>query len=334
MSQVVRHFGRAPDELRVLYAPVQQEMDRVEQRLKEELTSNYPFVDHLVKHGFQMGGKRLRPALVLLSGRATGELKDQHIALAAAVEIIHTATLVHDDVLDEATIRRHLDTVNARWDNEASILLGDYLFAHSFALATDMPSMFACRDLVQTARVMCEGELRQMNSRGDYALGEEEYIRIIGDKTAELCACCCRLGSHYAGGNDEVVACLGRYGRQLGIAFQIKDDLLDVTGDEATTGKSLGTDLLKEKATLPIIRLMNCLEQDQKAELAKALGRSDNHDVRTLRPWFAKTNALEYCRRKAAQHAQQAAETLENLPDSPATEALRQLTEFVVNRKT
>ncbi len=334
MSQAVRHQGQAPDDLKVLYAPVQSELDRVEQVLRDELTSNYPFVDNLVKHGFRMGGKRLRPALVLLSGRAVGDIGEEHLSLAAAVEIIHTATLVHDDVLDEATIRRHLDTVNARWNNEASILLGDYLFAHSFALAAAMPTMFACRDLVRTARVMCEGELRQMNSRGDYDLDEEEYVGIIGDKTAELCACCCRLGAHHSGADDDTVEKLGRYGRELGIAFQIKDDLLDVVGDEAATGKSLGTDLLKEKATLPVIRLMNQLAPANKAKLIQSFERSDNHDVRALRPWLAKTDALDYCGQKARWHANQAAEALRGMPSSPALAALHRLTDFVVNRKT
>ena len=170
------------------------------------MRSKYPFVDDLVKYGFHLGGKRLRPALVLLSGLACGCFGAEHVLLAAAVEMIHTATLVHDDVLDEATIRRHLDTVNARWDNETSVLLGDYLFTRALCLASSMDDIFACRELNNASRIIkCEGELRQIESRGDYCLTEEQYYEIVRGKTAALTASCCRLGAHFSGADREVV---------------------------------------------------------------------------------------------------------------------------------
>ena len=148
--------------------PVASELDEVEALLQREVSSDNPFVDRLAQHGARLGGKRLRPALVLLSAKACGGVRPEHLTLAAMVEMIHTATLIHDDVLDEATIRRHLDTVNARWNNEVSILLGDYLLARAICLASSLDDNFACRAISESARHMCEGELRQIESRGNY----------------------------------------------------------------------------------------------------------------------------------------------------------------------
>ncbi len=333
MSQVVQHPRKLPQQLRDLYAPVQLELDDVEDILRDQLTSDHSFVDRLVKHGFRLGGKRMRPALVLLSGKACGELCREHLILAATVEMIHTATLIHDDVLDEAAIRRHLDTVNARWDNETSILLGDYLFSKAICMVSSLDSSFANGAVSEATRAMCEGELRQVQSRGNFDLGEGEYLDIIADKTAALCSCCCRLGSHFAGAEPELCETLARFGRYLGIAFQIVDDLLDVLGDEHTTGKSLGTDLLKQKATLPLIRLLSQLDGRQRPDVLAILSRSDNHKPEALRPWFADSGALSYARSKADWFAGRAIDELDSVPDVPAREALRQLVDFVISRK-
>src|SRR5262249_36558025 len=157
--------------------------------------------------------------------------------------MIHTATLVHDDVLDSATVRRHVATVNAGWGNQCSILLGDYLFTHAFHLASTLGDARACEIIGAATNHVCEGELQQVRERGNLALSEAEYFSIIDGKTAELTACCCRLGALYSGATEEVVESLAQYGRALGVAFQIADDLLDLVGEERTTGKSLGTDL-------------------------------------------------------------------------------------------
>ncbi|HEV3021649.1 MAG TPA: polyprenyl synthetase family protein, partial [Pirellulales bacterium] len=203
----------------------------------------------LVQHGFRLGGKRLRPALVLLAAKAVGEITHEHLVLAAVVEMIHTATLVHDDVLDDAAMRRHLDTVNVRWGNQTSVLLGDYLFTHAFHLASTLDTTFACRTIGRATNRVCEGELRQIDTQGRLSLTEAEYLDIIAAKTGELCACACRLGAHYAGAGTALEDRLAHYGRDLGIAFQIVDDLLDLEGDESTIGKSLGTDLDQCKST-------------------------------------------------------------------------------------
>jgi octaprenyl-diphosphate synthase len=323
----------APPDLRAIYAPIREELEQVEQLLRRELSSNHPFVDRLVKHGFRLGGKRLRPALLLFSAKAVGNLRQEHLALAAAVELIHMATLVHDDVLDEATLRRHFDTVNARWDNEASILLGDYLLARSLCLSASVGDTFACEAIGKACRTMCEGELRQIESRGNYELREEEYVHIIADKTAALMACCCRLGAHYAAAAADVEEGLARFGQHLGIAFQIADDLLDLLGDEATAGKSLGTDLAKQKLTLPLIRLLGQTSPLERRELLGILVPSENHRREALRSWFDRFDAVCYARDKALGYADRAREDLGVLPAGPMRDSMHAITDFVVQRQ-
>jgi len=332
MDPTGKQQGTVPENLRALYAPVARELDEVETLLRRELSSDNPFVDRLAQHGFRLGGKRLRPALVLLSAQACGGIRPEHPTLAAMAELIHTATLVHDDVLDEATIRRHLDTVNARWNNEASILLGDYLFARAICMASSLDDIFACRMISESARSMCEGELKQIENRGNYDIGEEGYFEIIAGKTAALTACCCRLGAHYAGAKPEQCDALARYGHDLGVAFQIADDLLDLTGDEATVGKSLGTDLLKQKATLPLIRLLDTVSVQDREELVSVLSQSENHHAEILRPWFGRFDAIQYARERASGFTRSACGELALLPRTAACESLQGLTDFVVNR--
>ncbi len=333
MKQSIKGQATVPDNLRTLYVPIAAELEQVENILHDELRSDHPFVDQLVKHGFRLGGKRLRPALLLLAGKACGALRQEHFVLGAVVELIHTATLIHDDVLDEAAIRRHLDTINARWDNEASVLLGDYLFARSICLASTLEDHFATKVLSATAKIMCEGELRQIENRGNYNLREEQYLSIIGNKTAELMACSCRLGAYYAGANCDRLEALRRYGYNLGMAFQIADDLLDLLGDENTVGKSLGTDLHKQKATLPLIRLLDQASTSEKNELVALLSDSGNHRLELLRKWFDESDAISHARNQAISFTRSAAKELDALPPSSALNSLHGIAEFVVNRQ-
>jgi octaprenyl-diphosphate synthase len=333
MDQTANMRATVPSALRSLYAPVARDIDRVEELLRRELSNDNAFVDQLVKHGFRLGGKRLRPALVLLSASACGEVRSEHDTLAAMVELFHTASLVHDDVLDEATLRRHLDTVNARWDNEASILLGDFLFARAICMASSVDDPYASRVVSQSASSTCEGELRQVASRGNYDLTEADYLQIVAGKTAALMSCCCRLGAHYAGATPEICDQLARYGHDLGVAFQIADDVLDLLGDEATVGKSLGTDLLKQKATLPLIRLLQTIGSSERTELIGILSNSDEHHRVTLRPWLDRSDAIGYAQDKARRFTRQAAAELASLPPTPAKDSLLGLTEFVIQRR-
>lgn len=319
-----------PGLLQALYAPVAAELAEVEETLKREMRSEYPYVDELVRYGVMLGGKRLRPALVLLAAKAAGSVRPAHRTLAAVVEMIHTATLVHDDVLDEARTRRHLATVNARWDDEASILLGDFLFSHAFYLTAEVDAA-ACRIIGRATNIVCEGELRQKGSRGNFAIAEDEYFAIIDAKTAELTACSCLLGAKYAGASEAAVDALEGFGRDLGIAFQIADDLLDVEGDERTTGKSLGTDLEQLKPTLPLIHLLAAANTDDRRAIDEVLS-ADAPQPRLLLPYLRRYESLEYTRERGRFFANRAAERLNILPASAAKDVLTSMAEFVVNR--
>ncbi|MDX1944445.1 MAG: polyprenyl synthetase family protein [Pirellulaceae bacterium] len=321
-----------PDLLQALYAPVSTELTEVERRLRAELRSDHPFVDELVRYGCLLGGKRLRPALLLLTAKAVGgRIGKEHLTLATVVEMIHTATLVHDDVLDEALMRRHLATVNARWDNEASVLLGDFLFTHAFYLASTLDDVLGCRLIGRATNIVCEGELRQKGSRGNFALTETEYLEIIEAKTAELTAVSCRLGAHFAGATDELADELDGFGRDLGIAFQIADDLLDVQGEERSTGKSLGTDLEKQKPTLPIIRALEVAAPADRRALVELLTADDRRPA-LLTPLLARYDALEYARSRGQSFAHRARRRVDLLPAGPARDVLAAMTDFVMCR--
>lgn len=318
--------------LESLYAPVQAELAQAEQVFREQLRSEHPFVDELVSYGCLLGGKRLRPALLLLAGKAAGTISREHYTLAAVVEMIHTATLVHDDVLDDAETRRHLATVNARWDNEAAVLLGDFLFTHAFFLASTTGSTTACRLIGQATNRVCEGEIKQKGSRGNLALTEREYFEIVEGKTAALTECSCRLGALFAGADEDATRRLAEYGRQLGIAFQIADDLLDVLGEQGVVGKTLGTDLEKQKPTLPLIRTLHLCNEEERQTIADLLFTETDDRTLRLLPLLEKYDAIDYARQTAQRFVDNARQQLSGLKPSPARDTLLAMAEFVVQR--
>lgn len=311
-----------------LFEPIRRDLAIADALLEAELKHSNPFIDELAQRSYRVGGKRLRPALLLLSAQAVGGVNAAHHTLAAVVEMVHTATLVHDDVLDEATLRRHEETINARWENQVSVLLGDYLFTHAFYLASTLETTHGCRTIGRSTNIVCEGELLQNAASGNFDLSREQYLRIIDAKTAELCACCCNLGAHYAGGDEATVDHLQQFGRHLGMAFQIADDLLDLEGDEQTTGKSLGTDLAKEKMTLPLIYLRDELGPGEQERLRSLAAEPDSQ----LLTWLEDSGALSHARDVALAHSQLAEQELATLPDSPAKEALLTTCQFVTRR--
>lgn len=332
MSQTVNRRNAAPPTIAALYAPVESEMAQVESVLHEQIRAADPLVDEVARHGFLMGGKRLRPALLLLVARAVGRPRQAHAKLAAVMEMIHTATLIHDDVLDEADVRRHLSTVNSHWGNETSVLLGDFLFTKAFCLATTLDSNYASRVIGQATQVVCEGELRQIGNRANFDLPEDEYLQIIGAKTAELYSCCGRLGARFAGAGDETIEAMAEYGQCLGIAFQIADDLLDLLGDEEVTGKSLGTDLDQQKPTLPLIRVLQKAAPADRERILALLEQPARQRREALDEWFDRFDAFNYAREKARQFGRRAGQLAEALPESPARQSLLGLADFVVRR--
>lgn len=332
MSQVRNSEADARLVLARLFAPIADELALVDRRLQQELRHSDPFIDELAQHSFRLGGKRLRPALLLLAAQAVGKIGDAHRTLAAVVEMVHTATLVHDDVLDDAELRRHLDTVNARWNNQTSVLLGDYLFTHAFYLASTLDTTFGCRAIGEATNTVCEGELRQTAASGNFWLSRDQYLAIIEGKTASLCACCCRLGAHYSGGDDATVQRLAEYGRLLGMAFQIVDDLLDFEGEEQTTGKSLGTDLAHCKMTLPLILLREQLSESEAHRLQALFEEPDAGHAGMLVDRLEEFGALQQARDVALDFAERAAEQLKGLPATDAKHLLAELARFVVAR--
>ncbi len=324
MSRVSEPASRETLRLIDFYQPITQSLAQVEQILRREMQSDFPAVDAMTRYGFRMGGKRLRPALLLLTAQTLGQVQSAHLVLAAVVEMIHTATLVHDDVLDGADVRRHRPTVNRQWGNRASILLGDYLFSHAFYLAATLDSTVACRLIGRATNRVCEGEIRQNDSCGNWELSEDEYYSLIDAKTAELCACCCHLGAHYAGAGEDESRRWAHYGRLIGMAFQIVDDILDMEGHEAETGKSLGTDLAQQKPTLPTIHAVQQTPPDDRPTLLELL--KTGADARgALEPYFLKHGSLEYARQKALAFAQQATQIAASAPVSEAQRVLEQL---------
>lgn len=304
----------------------------VESIYAAELASDNPYVRDILAQAARFRGKRLRPMLLLLTAEAAGGIRRDHEVLAAVVEMIHTATLVHDDVLDEAETRRHVATVNTRWNNESSVLFGDYLFTHSFHLAASLKSTTACRLIGRSTNIVCEGELTQIRERGNLELSEEAYLKIIDGKTAELCALCCRLGAIYAEASDDVVIAAETYGRSLGLAFQIADDILDLIGSEKETGKSLGSDFAKQKLTLPTIRLLATVDDAGAATIREWLTQPDADGWNRLRQRLRDSDALDYARNRALEFATAARTALAVFAESDCRRMLHEITDFAALR--
>ena len=317
--------------LESVYAPIVAELKQVEKILKTELRSETPFVDQLLEHSWLLGGKRIRPVFLLLSGSAVGQLTAAHYQLAAALEMIHTATLVHDDILDEADTRRHRPTANSVWGAKQSVLLGDYLFTHSFHVAAKSGSCDALQMLAQASNRVCEGEMRQNAWQGDFNLSQQDYLRMITEKTAELCGVGCRIGAFLSGASAEVVDNFEAYGRNLGVAFQIIDDVLDIVGQHDQMGKTLGTDLLNQKPTLPVIHCLENLPTERTDALIQFL-KDPASTAEQLQIYLAETDSLEYARLQAREHAQAAINFAKTLESNECSRALISLADFVQQR--
>ena len=315
-----------------LAGPIAADLEEVERLLARSLRNRHSRVAEVVDHVRHYRGKRLRPVLLLLAARACGKVVPAHHTLGAVVEMIHTATLVHDDVLDAARVRRRVATVNALWGTKTSVLLGDYLFTHAFHLASTIDAK-ACQLIGAATDRVCEGELCQVLHAGNLELSEEEYFDIIDGKTAELTACCCRLGAHYAGAPAETVEALARFGRDVGQAFQIADDLLDLVGDEKATGKSLGTDLEQGKLTLPLLHLLHAAPEALAAKARHILTAAENHRREALRPLLEQAGSLVYARDRALALAARARAELAVLPPSASRGILEAMADRVVYRE-
>ena len=318
--------------LETIYGPIKEHLVEVENVLVRELKSDAPFVEELLEHSRKLGGKRMRPVFLLLSGGACGSLTEKHQYMAAALELIHTATLIHDDVLDHAETRRHLPTANSKWGSKVSVLLGDYLFTHSFHVASFADSVEALRILANASNRVCAGEMRQNAWVGNFELSEAEYLLMIADKTAELCSCGCRIGALLSGADENLANGFEEYGRNLGVAFQIIDDVLDIVGQTNKVGKTLGTDIINQKPTLPLIHCLANLPSEKRQELLDLL-HSDERSVFKVMPYLEATDSLGYASSVATAHANRALEFVKALPESPYSKALASVADFVLERR-
>ena len=275
-------------------------------------------------------GKMLRPGLVLLSGGCCGKITDTHITVAAIVEMVHNATLLHDDVVDDGQIRRGTPTINKLWGNESAVLLGDYLLSRVFKMSADLEPPIA--KIIATIAVrVCDGELRQALQRNNWRLSEAEYIDIITEKSAVFFSGCCRLGAILAGAPNAQVSALTDFGLDIGIAFQITDDLLDITGSQNQLGKNTDKDAVKSRLTLPVIHLLSVLDQTTRKK-AHDLLHSSAQSKDTLKEMLFSFGSLTYARDKALEFVARATEHLNDVPSSAAKDALIEVAHFTAQR--
>jgi len=315
-------------------APVGDEVRAVESVFRETCSTPHPLVAEMVAHSQRFSGKRLRPALVLLAGRGAGRWNPELIPVAVVVEMIHTATLVHDDVLDEAILRRQVASCNALFGNEGAVLLGDFLFARAFALSATLENRLASRYLADITAEVCQGEILQNRERGNLDLPEERYFEIIRKKTAILYAASAEVGARYAGAPEAAVAALHAYGMGIGMAFQIVDDCLDVDGDEAEVGKSLGTDVAKGKMTLPVIHFLRTAPAAERDAMKALLANPgmDGTSRNRARALLRGQGSIEFALRRAEALVGEARDHLETLDPSPCRDALHALADYVLQR--
>ncbi|MBT8483978.1 MAG: polyprenyl synthetase family protein [Phycisphaerales bacterium] len=317
---------------RPMAARLARELEEVKIIFERQLASELSAVNGLCVHIEQYRGKMLRPTLVLLSGLSVlGDepLTPAHRTVAAVTEMIHMATLVHDDVLDEAEVRRRGATVNHLWGNETAVMLGDYLISNAFHLCSTIGDPAINLALGEVTNTLCEGELAQLHHRDDFGLDEATYLEIIRRKTASLIGACCQLGAQLAGAPTATTAALGRVGIALGIAFQIQDDLLDLLGNEAVVGKTLGLDLSKGKLTLPVIAHLSEASPAQRATTLRALETGDATTVRTA---LRDSGAVAYAQTAARRFVDDARAELTTLPASPGRVLFDSLAMSVVAR--
>jgi len=317
-------------------AALASELAEVESRFAAELVSDLSCVNDLARHLEQYRGKMLRPMLVILSGMAvspSGEVTDEHRTLATVVEMVHMATLVHDDVLDDQDLRRRAMTINSLRGNEAAVMLGDYLISHSYHLSASLGSQTASRLIAATTNTVCEGELLQLHNRNNWSLDEQTYFDIIRRKTASLCGVACRLGALYSGADKPVCDAMTLYGEHLGSAFQIIDDVLDLTGDSAVVGKSLGKDLEKGKLTLPLIHRLETAPPPQRQQLLQLLRTPGEDPTRRIVQMLIDSQSLPYAHRRAEQLIDQAKRAIVVLDDSPARATLLSIADAVITRE-
>ncbi|MEY8842692.1 polyprenyl synthetase family protein [Cribrihabitans sp. XS_ASV171] len=310
-------------------------MEAVNALIRRRMASEHaPRIPEVTAHLVEAGGKRLRPMLTLAAARIFGYEGEDDVRLAATVEFIHTATLLHDDVVDESAQRRGRPTANLLWDNKSSVLVGDYLFARSFQLMVETGSLRVLDILCNASATIAEGEVLQMTAATDLGTDEAVYLQVVRGKTAALFAAACEVGGVISGADDAQVEALRAYGDALGIAFQIADDLLDYQGDSAATGKNVGDDFRERKLTLPVIKAVAQATPEERAFWERTIGkgRQEEGDLDHALHLMERYGTLDATRRDALDWAARAKDALEALPAHEVRDMLRDLADYVVAR--
>lgn len=310
-----------------VFGPVEAELEEVRRRIGEVIETEEPFVRDRLIQFTRRPGKMIRPVLLLLAGKSCGALGREHIELGAIVELVHSATLLHDDVIDQASVRRGRPSANVLWGNTAAVLLGDFLLSRAFALGIGLRLPDVSALLTAAAEEICRGELLQNLHRADWELTEAQYMQMIDGKTAALFACSAALGARAAGAKESAAEALTQYGRRLGQAFQIRDDLLDLLGSEENCGKTLGTDLAECKPTLPLIIWLRGLPAQSRQKAINQL--SEGGEIRGIADQIRRSPAMEEAGQVLETLCTQAGRCLTGIADSPAKEGLLRLTQVL-----
>jgi len=320
-------------DIQSIYALIRQDMDDVNAMIKQRLHSEVVLINQLGHYIINSGGKRLRPAIALLSARACGYQGDAHINLATIIEFIHTATLLHDDVVDHSQMRRGQETANSVWGNEASVLVGDFLYTRAFEMMVELDSMQLMRILSHTTNIIAEGEVLQLLNVHDADTTEQRYLQVIHHKTAKLFEAAGQLGAVLSKTDSETEKALGLYAMHLGSAFQLVDDLLDYSAQSDTLGKNIGDDLAEGKPTLPLIYAMRQGDKDQSALIREAIENGERNRIDDIIAIIQSTGAIDYTAQTARKEADAAKSALQPLPASEYKTALLSLADFAVSRE-
>ena len=315
-----------------VFKPIDTELTQVGKLIDKQLADASEPVKRLLENVNVSSGKMIRPALVLLSARCCGKITDKHIRVAAIIELIHNATLLHDDVLDEGQKRRGAPTANSIYGNESAVLLGDFLLTQVLEMGTGLEPQVT-KIIAATAAKICAGEIRQINQKQNWQLTESEYIDIITEKSASLFRTSCYLGALLADTDETKMKALADFGLNAGIAFQITDDLLDIIGDENKTGKTLGSDVNKNKLTLAVIHLLKTTDEKQRSIIIDSLADAKTNQ-KTIVDMLQSNDSLEYAKNRAMEFVTEAIAALEDFQDNDTKNALIDMANFAANRTT
>jgi len=315
-------------------SPVEADLEAVDQLIAAELTSDVPLIQSILQHIVKSGGKRLRPLIVLLMAKALDyQQSTEHHELAAIIEFIHTATLLHDDVVDESTLRRGQATANAIWGNQTSVLVGDFLYSRAFQILARRDNIPVMKVLANTTNEISEGEVLQLMNRHNAAISEADYRHIIRRKTAQLFSAAAEIGTLISTNNEKIHNAMAHAGLHLGMAYQMVDDLLDYTSSTEEMGKNLGDDLAEGKATLPLIYAMHQSNASQATIIRNAIENGGLNNLEAMLQAIDATQAGDYTLNCAKQHIQRAQSALTQLPNSRYRDALMNLGSFIIDRR-